>query len=210
MAQDEWGHARLLYALLKDFGDSPDEIEHNRAAHDYRNIEALDHAPADWAGLVALNALVDTALTVQLEALRGSSYAPLRQRVEKILDEEQFHLAHASAWVHWFGRAGTAAVQMLRTALNEIAPAVLRWFGPDSERARIMLDAGIASATGSALRDRFLARVMPVLGDIGAIAAVPPGFDGFNEVTRRTAGIQPDEETIRNVRGDRNRAFLMD
>ena len=210
MAQDEWGHGRLLYALLKDFGDDPDTVEHARPPHEYRNIEVLDRAPADWAGLVALNALVDTALTVQLEALRASSHSPLRQRVEKILDEEQFHLAHATAWVHWFARGEDAAVHMLRTAVNEVSPAVLRWFGPDSERARSLVEAAVVDAAGTALRDRFLVRVLPVLGDIGALGAVPPGFKGFDETSRRCPGSVPDEETIRRVRGDKNRAFLMD
>jgi ring-1,2-phenylacetyl-CoA epoxidase subunit PaaC len=210
MAQDEWGHARLLYALLKDFGDDPDAVEHARPPHEYRNIEVLDRAPPDWAGLVVLNALVDTALTVQLEALRTSRYTPLRQRVEKMLDEEQFHLAHATAWVHWFGRAGDAAVHMLRTAINEVSPAVLRWFGPDSERARTLLEANVIDAAGTALRDRFLARVLPVLGDIGALGAVPPRYKNFDETSRRCPGSVPDEETIRSIRGDKNRAFLMD
>src|SRR5690606_24883374 len=58
MAQDEWGHARLLYALLRDFGDDVAHLEHGREAHDYCNIEVLDRAPGSWPGLVALNALV--------------------------------------------------------------------------------------------------------------------------------------------------------
>ena len=46
----------------------------------------------------------DGALTVQLEALRGSSYEPLRQRIEKMLDEERFHAAHGAAWLKRTGK----------------------------------------------------------------------------------------------------------
>src|SRR5690606_36973642 len=53
MAQDEWGHARLLYALLRDFGEDVGYLEHGREAEDYCNIEALDRAPESWPGLVA-------------------------------------------------------------------------------------------------------------------------------------------------------------
>ena len=87
MAQDEWGHARLLYALLREFGDDVDALEHGRDATDYCNIETLDGEPASWPQLVVLNALVDTALTVQLEALTTSAYVPLRQRVQKLLEQ---------------------------------------------------------------------------------------------------------------------------
>jgi hypothetical protein len=48
-----------------------------------------------------------------------------------------------------------------------------------------------------------------------AFGASPPdaaaaSFDGFDEATRRVAPDGPDATTIRQVRGDRNRAFLMD
>src|SRR5688500_19538601 len=58
MAQDEWGHSRLLYALLKEFGDEPEDLEHGREAADYYSMEILDTAPQNWAELIAINALV--------------------------------------------------------------------------------------------------------------------------------------------------------
>src|SRR5687768_5168785 len=59
MAQDEWGHARLLYALLKDFDEDIDRLEHGREPHEYASIELLDRSPGSWAEFVAINALVD-------------------------------------------------------------------------------------------------------------------------------------------------------
>jgi hypothetical protein len=35
-------------------------------------------------------------------------------------------------------------------------------------------------------------------------------FDGFDETRRRTDPHGPDDPTLRQVRGDKNRAFLMD
>jgi ring-1,2-phenylacetyl-CoA epoxidase subunit PaaC len=211
MAQDEWGHGRLLYAMLKDFGDDVDHLEHGREPAEYRSIEALDHAPRDWAGLVALSLLVDTALTVQFEALRSSSWTPLRQRVEKMLDEEQFHSAYGRAWAHWFARSPDGA-GLLREALAGQAPVVLRWFGPDSERSRALVEEGVVDAAGSALRARFIERVRALGDGLGLDAALASGVDfaDFDETRRRGAGTVPDAETIRHVRGDHNRAFLMD
>ena len=99
MAQDEWGHGRLLYALLKDFGDDPEHIEHGREPAEYRSIEILDQPPRSWPEVIVINALVDTALTIQLEALSDSDHAPLKQRVGKVLDEEVFHAQHGNAWL---------------------------------------------------------------------------------------------------------------
>jgi len=210
MAQDEWGHARLLYSLLRDFGDDVAHIEHGREAHEYCNIEVLDRGAGSWPDLVALNALVDTALTIQLEALRESTYAPIRQRVSKLLEEERFHGAHAAAWVGRFARAGQRAHDAMASALQQILPDVLRWFGPDSPSVSLV-PAGIVDAEGSALRVRFIERVAPLFEDLGTTAVVTePDFTGFDGARRRASRTGPDADTLARIRGDKNRVFLMD
>lgn len=212
MAQDEWGHARLLYALLRDFGDDTDQLEHGREPDAYRSIESLDHEPESWPELVAINALVDGALSVQLEALTASAYLPLRQRVQKLLDEESFHRAHATAWFARLASADAACAE-LGDAVDAVAPQVLRWFGPDSDAARTLQGAGITDAVGSGLRARWLERIAPLIAELGHARewlAVEPDFDAFDETARRTIGTAPDARTIAQVRGDLNRAFLMD
>lgn len=213
MAQDEWGHGRLLYALLKDFGDDVDRVEHGRDPLEYRNMQILDRAPASWAELIALNVLCDGALTVQLEALKESSYQPLRQRVGKLIAEETFHAAHGAAWWRRFASAGDEARAALRTAVEGCASQVLTWFGPDGRRARLLLDASIADGAGSTLRGRFVNRIAPLLGvaNVGDLFTnIEPDFDTYDEATFRTGGAGPDDDTIRRIRGDKNRAFLMD
>lgn len=212
MAQDEWGHARLLYSLLKDFGDDPGELEHGRQPTQYRNIETLDAGAEDWPALIALNSLVDTALSVQFEALGACCYPPLRQRVEKLLEEERFHAAHGSAWLRRLAVAGERASARMRAAAEAVLPATLRWFGPDSSRAERMVEAAAADATGSDLRARYVHRVAPLLEDLDIAVAerATPDFDDFDEGTRRASNGGPDVATIERIRGDRNRVFLMD
>jgi len=211
MAQDEWGHGRLLYALLKDVTDV-DRLEHGREPHEYRNIEVLDRPTADWFGVVAINALVDQAITVQLEALTDSSYAPLKQRVAKLIEEERFHSAHGAAWLRRLAAAGDESRERLKAAVKDVLAPVTRWFGPDTDAARALVDSGVAAASGSALRARYLECVAPLLEQFGVDAAsfANPDFGGFDETTRRTAGSAPDATTIARIRGDKNRMFLMD
>jgi ring-1,2-phenylacetyl-CoA epoxidase subunit PaaC len=213
MAQDEWGHGRLLYALLKDFGEDIDHIEHGREPAEYRSIGVLDTEPQSWPELVALNALVDTALTIQLEDLAGSAYLPLRQRVQKLVEEEAFHAAHGVAWFRRIAAAGDAGRDTMRTAALQLLPGILTWFGPDSGRMRTLQEASVAGSVGSGMRHLYLERVGPLLALIGGADTrlpVEPDFAGFDEGTRRSAGSAPDNRTIAQVRGDRNRAFLMD
>lgn len=219
MAQDEWGHARLLYALLKDFGDDVDGLEHGREPADYRNLSALDRPAESWPAVVALMTLADVALSFQFEALRSSSWEPLRQRVEKLLEEEKFHAAHGVAWFRRLAGASDASRAALRQAVTAVLDPVLLWFGPDSERAAALEDAGVVSEAGSALRGRFVARVRPLLETVGAgdelgaaerRAAEAASAAAFDEARRRADGGGPDAATIERIRGDRNRAFLMD
>lgn len=213
MTQDEWGHARLFYAMLKDFGEDTDALEHDREPGEYYSMEALDRSPDGWPRLVVLNALVDTALSAQCEALRGSSYGPLAQRVEKLLDEETFHFAHGAAWFRRLAGAGDDSRAALAAAVNDALPTLLRWFGPDSERAAALREAGIADAVGSELRARYLERIAPILDisgdDIAAARMADATFDDFDETARRVSREGPDAETIAKVRGDKSEPFRL-
>ncbi|MGH7447863.1 MAG: 1,2-phenylacetyl-CoA epoxidase subunit PaaC [Longimicrobiales bacterium] len=212
MAQDEWGHARLLYALLKDFGDDVDRLEHGREAAEYRNMEVLDAEPASWPELVAVNAFVDLALTLQLEALTRSSYLPLRQRVHKLIEEEAFHSAHGGAWLRRIAGASAEGRKAMQDALSGTVPNVLRWFGRDGDRVHVLQEASIVDASGSDMRARFIERAAPLIRAAGgdAFHGLEPDFSEFDDATRRTSGTVPDAATIAQIRGDKNRAFLMD
>ena len=212
MAQDEWGHGRLLYSLLKEFGDDVTEVEHGREPDQYCNLAALDRAPDSWPEFAAMNALADMALTVQLEALTESAYLPLRQRVQKLLEEEQFHAAHGAAWLRRLARGSDASRAAASSAVATLLPQLLQWFGRE-EAADPLHDHSVVSESPSDLRTRFLERITPLLSELDASAAplaIQPRFDDFDDATRRPRGSAPDAATIARIRGDKNRAFLMD
>lgn len=212
MAQDEWGHARLLYALLKDFGEDVNALEHGREPEEYRAIAALDRAPGAWAGLLALNAAVDGALATAFDALSGSAYEPLRMRCAKLLDEERFHAAHALAWTRRYAGGSARAKAALGAALTAAMPSAFAWFGPADDAEARLRDAGIVPADREAARGRLTARLQPILALLGVGAPVLDERDwaGWDPVRRRTDGGAPDAATIERIRGDRNREFLMD
>jgi ring-1,2-phenylacetyl-CoA epoxidase subunit PaaC len=222
MAQDEWGHARLTYALLGDFGDEPKALEHERTAAEYRSHPALDEGFESWADFIACILLVDTSLVVQYGALVESRYTPAHNRVQKMLDEERFHFQYAAGWVRRMA-AVPEVREELAASLARYLPQALQWLGDDAGAAsKRLVDEGLLSAGPSALRARFLSRVVPVLADAGLAdelglsrdsgewqLAEPLSFSGWSEETRRTGGTL-DEETAARARGDKNRALLMD
>ena len=222
MAQDEWGHARLTYALLGDFGDDPKALEHERPAAEYRSHPALDAQLASWPDLIAAMLTVDTALAIQYRALVDSRYAPAHNRVQKMLDEERFHYEYAAGWVRRMA-AVPELKEELAASLARYLPEALRWLGDDRGAAvRHLLDERLVSADPSALRDRVLARIGPVLGEAGLAHGLgieesagewsyvhPLDFAGWDETTRRASG-SLDDETASRARGDRNRALLLE
>ncbi len=212
MAQDEWGHARLLYALLKEFDEDVDQLEHGREPDGYHSMDVLDSPARSWPEVVALMTLADAAVSTQLEALRGSAYEPLRQRVEKVLEEEKFHAAHGAAWFRRLANGTEASREALTEAVDGMLDSILAWFGGDSDRGEGLRQARVVTEAGTSLRARFVDLVAPLLAVAGVdgVANRTVELDTFDEARRRTRSGGPDPETIRKVRGDRNRAFLMD
>ena len=210
ISQDEWGHARVLYALLKDFGDDPEKLEHEREPEQYSNTEALDTRLTTWPEFVVANAIIDMALTIQLEALTESRFVPLRQRVQKQIEEERFHAAHGAAWLRRLGAAGATARAQLQEALDARWSAVLHWFGPDDFAANEVAD-GLVNGSGGELRMRFLERAAPLITEAGlTVPEVKLDFSNWDARTRRCSSSGPDREALERARGDRNRAFFVE
>jgi phenylacetate-CoA oxygenase PaaI subunit len=220
MAQDEWGHGRIVYAMLRDFGFDPAYLEHERQPEEYRSIELLDEPIEEWSRLLVLNLLVDTALSVVFEAMEESRFEPILYKVRKLLDEERFHFEHGRGWT-----ALVASIEAGRESLaSAFAPAweaCLSWFGPaDDELFTALHAAGITASDSDELRARWLQRVGPVVEEAGlGLAATvegtwqsrnAPSWASWDPTRRRNGEGGPDPDTLARVRGDRNRQLLMD
>jgi ring-1,2-phenylacetyl-CoA epoxidase subunit PaaC len=215
MAQDEWGHARILYATLKDFEFEPNVLEHERPADEYLNSELLDEPVTEWPDLLALNLLLDSALSVQVEAMTESSYEPILFKTRKLLEEERFHFEHGRGWAMRLGDTG-AGRKALEAAYRKAVGPCLRWFGrPDSEFVRQLVDAGVMNADSDELRRRWRERITPVFTEAGleipeSGEAVVLEWEDWDADRRRAAAGALDEVTLARIRGDKNRSMLMD
>jgi len=220
MAQDEWGHGRIVYAILRDFGYDPNHLEHERASEEYRNSRLVDADVASWPRLIALNFLLDTALTVQFETLHESRFEPIHYKVRKLLEEERFHFGHGRGWTTRLAETTTGR-DALAAAFGEAWASVLAWFGPDDDPVTsVLAEEGIVSGGAAATRARWIERVGPVLSDAGLdlvrsedgvwMSTVEPEWTDWSVDRRRAAAGGPDADTRARVRGDRNRSLLMD
>ena len=94
LAQDEIGHARLLYEMRAALtGEDPDRLAFHRQPGEYRHARLLDQPKQGWGFTIARRWLYDTADAARLAGLATASFAPLAQVVAKIRREERYPLA---------------------------------------------------------------------------------------------------------------------
>jgi ring-1,2-phenylacetyl-CoA epoxidase subunit PaaC len=163
LAQDELGHAQALYQLLaqlRDDGHDADAIAYDRTPDEYRHARLLDHGRGDWAMTIARRYLYDTADTARLEALTTSTFAPLRELVDKIRREERYHLMHATAWFERLADRDGEPRNRLLAALEELAPDAATVFTPlDGEPA--LVESGAIAEPMVAIEARWRANITP-------------------------------------------------
>lgn len=209
MCQDEWGHARLLYSMLKDFGFEPFEVEHERPAERYYSMPGLDGPFDDWAALIAGVVVMDGALDVALRSLSRGSFELARTRVPKMLAEEEFHRAFGDAWFRRLAEAGGEARDRLAAAVEATLPSTLAWLQPEDGVYASLVEDGLVLSSdevGSMFAERLTA-VGPLLGmDLDRVEADRQGWDG----ERRRGPGAPAEEAVERARGDRNRALFVE
>jgi len=130
MAQDELGHARSTYPVLKALGAEP---PHEKRFGGHRRLALLDDELPDWASVIAANLLIDGVLTTFVAACVDSTLTPMAQRARKILQEEGSHRVHAEAWAKRLCRAGDRERDRLLARLAQTWEQAGRWAGPDED-----------------------------------------------------------------------------
>lgn len=196
MAQDELGHARALYPLLRALDPTAGAENDPETRSHFASIAALDRPFADWADFVAANYLVDGAMTLLFEAATDSSYEPLAGRSRKALQEESTHAMHAEAWVRRMAAAEGGLRAALESALQRVWWDVLCWFGPAGDGDRLA-SSRVLDATPDQLRARFLARVGPLITSLGLRLPVAPTATGLYELTEALPWKRWDAATYR-------------
>ena len=189
MAQDELGHARSFYPLLRGFNppgarDVAPMEEKGWQQRPTSAMRCLDERFGTWSDFVAANLLVDTALTVLFAAAVDSAYEPLRQRARKIQQEETGHWVHATGWLR---RLSTSP--LLAASLSAMWDDAFTWFGQDDDPVIAPLFAAhLLAYAPDALRDQLRTRLEPPLA--AANLATPLlsrdlPWSNWNPATRR-------------------------
>lgn len=162
MAQDELGHARALYPLLRALDPEIGAQGDPETRTEFANHSFVSQPFTAWEDFVAANFLVDPAMTVLFASAAQSAYEPLAGRSRKALQEEELHTTHGEAWVRRLAEAGPATRSALEASLRRAWDETLCWFGPEGS-SDPLAEAHILDATPDELRGRFLAVVGPTI-----------------------------------------------
>ena len=175
MTQDELGHARSLYGLLRHFPDAPAGIgaENDLEARDlYYAPATLSPRWESWLQLVAVSVVLDGALSCAIAALTDSAFTPLAGRVGKILQEERYHRIFGEQWLARLLQDVTVRPKVLAAVAWAWAIADV-WIGPDDDAVtRSLAAAGVLSGTSAEIRTNWRATVAPIVENHGL--ALPP------------------------------------
>jgi phenylacetate-CoA oxygenase PaaI subunit len=173
MAQDELGHARSTYPVIKQL--DPDGGE--EAGGD-RRLALLDDELPDWSAFVAANLVVDGVLSTFVAACRDSSIEPLAQRARKILQEEGSHRTHAEAWARRLCRAGGRDRDELLARIAQTWQQAARWPGPaDDPGYRAAIEHGMVADDPDRIRERVRTWLAALLESEGAQIDLPEPAD---------------------------------
>lgn len=209
MTQGEWGHARLLYAMLKDLGLDPVHIEQNRAPEDYCNLGVLDNELADWAEVTAAVVIVDGALDAALRAFQQGSFELAQNRVPKMMAEEVYHRDFGAAWFKRLAKTTGEGRTRLTEATEAMLAPTLAWLCPNDDTYSSLVSEGL-TLPAETVRSDYEKQVGPVLATLGVdVSSVEPDRNGWDERRRRGPGA-PGLEAVERARGDKNRALFVE
>lgn len=178
VAQDEYGHARLWYDLLQDTFDYTEaDVLWERDPADFRHSTLCELPFADdgWGDVIVRSYLYDTAERLRLEAMVDSSNPTVRDRVEKIFGEEDYHREHAMSWLERLAETEEWN-ERLQAAVDRLFPHALSLFDPGPHEA-VIVDAGLRTESLDDLRTAWFDVVIPTLEGHGLTVPDPDDVD---------------------------------
>jgi 1,2-phenylacetyl-CoA epoxidase catalytic subunit len=184
MAQDELGHARSTYPVLKALGG---EVDEDGFGGD-RRLALLDQELPDWAAFIAANLLIDGVLSTFVASCVESSVAPLAQRARKILQEEASHRVHAEAWARRICRRDDARRTALLERIDDTWSHASRWIGPTGDPGfQAALELGMVGVTPDGQRRTVADWLTGLLASEGIELelAEPTDWTAWDPATRR-------------------------
>jgi ring-1,2-phenylacetyl-CoA epoxidase subunit PaaA len=169
--QDEVGHGHVMARVAEDLGISRERILGDFVAGRTKLLNVFHYGFEAWEEIGPATLLMNSAAIVQFQSLHRGTYLPYARALKKIEREEGFHYHHALDFTHEIlAEGGRRGRHMVETAVRTWLPRMLAYFGPpdtDTYRDSTAYRLGLKVDSNDILRQRWLAKIIPVLVDLG-------------------------------------------
>ena len=185
ITQDELGHARSLYGILRHHPDAPEGMgaENDLEAREvYYAPAALTPRWDSWLAVIAINNVLDSALSYAVAATEHSTFLPLAGRTAKILQEERFHRMFGRQWLARLLRQDERTKANMVQMLDWAWSIAVTWLGPDDDPiTAVLTETGILQVDSATIRTNWLAAMTSLFDENGlSLPAVEMNWAGWN------------------------------
>ncbi len=179
---DEARHGLQACRILRDFGEGGqryiDELLTKREGE--HKLDAFNMKFDRWSDVGAFTCFVDRVGVYQLRAFQECSYGPLARAMPLMLSEEQLHLNFGLSVLRRMVQDGpkyAGSKEEAQEAVRKWYPRALDMFGhSNSETSRRAIEYGLKRWTNDEARERYIAEVAGLMGQIG-LELPSPEFD---------------------------------
>ena len=162
--QDEVGHGQLLYSAAETLG-KPREAMINDLINGKSKYSNVFNYPAEtWADTAVIAWLIDAGAIINQVANSKGSYGPYCRALERICQEESFHLKYGHDNVVFLATGTPEQRAMVQDALTRWWAPIMHFFGPSdkiSVHTETMMKWKLKMASNDEMRQKFLDMYVP-------------------------------------------------
>ncbi|MCU0329371.1 MAG: 1,2-phenylacetyl-CoA epoxidase subunit A [Candidatus Kapabacteria bacterium] len=202
--QDEVGHAQLLYSAAETLGKPREKMIDDLLNGKSKYSNVFNYPAFTWADTAVIAWLIDAAAIINQVTNSKGSYAPYCRALERICQEESFHLKYGYDNVVTLATGTPKQREMLQVALNRWWRPIMHFFGPPdvaSQHTEKLVKWKVKMATNDDMRQQFFNQYVPKIWELGL--TVPDAELAKDPVTGKWTYGDPDwAEFKRVINGD--------
>jgi len=202
--QDEVGHAQLLYSAAETLGKPREKMIDDLLTGKSKYSNVFNYPAFTWADTAVIAWLIDASAIINQVTNSKGSYAPYCRALERICQEESFHLKYGYDNVVALATGTPTQRQMVQEALNRWWRPIMHFFGPP-DKASVHTEKltrwKVKMATNDEMRQQFFNQYVPKILELGL--TIPDPELKKDPVSGQWAFGDPDwDEFKRVINGD--------
>lgn len=174
--QDEVGHAQLLYNAAETLGKPREAMINDLLSGKSKYSNVFNYPAKTWADTAVIAWLIDAAAIVNQTTNAKGSYGPYCRALDRICQEESFHLFYGYESVVTLATGTEEQRAMVQEALNRWWKPIMHFHGPpdtSSVHGNQLERWKVKMASNDAMRQTFLNMYVPKIWELGLTVPDP-------------------------------------